>query len=37
MKIHRVRIEKFEAGLELETGERHKIIILRPRVLLELE
>jgi hypothetical protein len=37
MKIHRVTIEQLQAGLKLETGERHRVVILRPRVLLELE
>jgi hypothetical protein len=37
MKIHRITIEELRAGIKLETGEHHKIIILRPQVLLELE
>jgi hypothetical protein len=37
MKTHQVTIEELQAGISLETGEHHKIIVTRSQVLLEVE
>jgi hypothetical protein len=37
MKIHHYTMEQMRRGITLPTGERHRIVVPRPKVLLEVE